>query len=380
MDDSLSILIASLLLNSAIACAFMFLVPRDPGTARGTSVVYFRRYFIYSCMAYVSFGIREYIPPLFSILLFNGFLLASAYSVLFGALKRYSQINQNTSKLALTHILLFALAQTALGYFVPDQVVLRVVMVYVNMTGVLLYTLSLFMRFNGKELYSERLLGVCLAVFTLSVFLIPVAFFASNDQNQFPSIMMLVQNALIILLFGAFFYTFSIDAIRQLEGHVKIDLMTGLYNRQFFIEQAQKFVKSAQRHQFPITVVLCDLDRFRELNNRQSHLAGDKAIYHVAERMKLATREEDILARFSGEEFIALLPQTELGSAVNLAERLKKDIGENAIQFEDKNFYVTASFGVTIINTKTDVESSLKLVNAALCESIEKGGNCVSVA
>lgn len=380
MDSSFSILIASLLLNSVIACAFLFLVPQDATNSRGSSIIYFRRYFVYSCVAYVSFGIRDFIPDLLSIFVFNGFLLASAYSVLLGAMERYAKITGLVKKLGMSHILLFALVQTALGYFYPHYTVIRVVLVYVNMTGVLLYTLSLFMRFNGKELYSERLLGICLAVFTLSIFLIPVAFFASNDQSQFPSIMMLVQNALIILLFGAFFYTFSIDAIRQLEGHVKIDLMTGLYNRNFFIEQAHKFVKSAQRHQFPITVVLCDLDNFRALNNSQSHLAGDKAILHVAERLKGATRDEDILARFSGEEFIALLPQTQLDSAVHLAERLRQNIGDTPIQFEENSFHITASFGVTTMNSKVDVEASLKLVNKALCESMEKGGNCVTVA
>lgn len=378
MDTYLLIFVISLLVNSAIACTFMFFIPRDSEAFHDSSVVYFRRYFIYSCLAYVSFALREYGPLILSVCLFNGLLLASAYSILLGALNRYRTTSRTCSVIALLHIGLFTLIQCLLAWFYPEYSLARVALIYVNVTGVLLYTLSLFFRFSGDKIYRERLLSVCLGVLTLSVFIIPIAYFASSNEHFFISIMLLVQNALTILLFGAFFYTFWMDAMSHVQRHVSIDLMTGLYNRQFFMEQSKKFLNAAKRHEFPITIVLCDLDSFRQINENYTHSAGDKAILHVAAKLKEATRDEDILARFSGEEFIALLPQTGLESSVKLAERLRHMITDQAVQNGDISFHVTASFGVAILNAKADIETSLVAVNKALKKSIEQGGNKVT--
>lgn len=376
-DLPLGIFLASLLIISGIASLFLFLVPQSPDPAKRRSVDYFRYYFLFSCLAYCSFGLRDVFPFLVAVFFTHLLFLISTYCVLFGTLCRYQRMNQFHVRMGIVHIILYTLVQVALAFAYPDYILVRVVMIYVNMTAVLLYTLSQFTRFSRQEVYNERLLSICVGVFTLSIFCVPIAYYATNDLALFNGIMLLMQSTLVVLLFGAFFYTFSMDAIVQLEKNVSVDLMTGLYNRHFFIEQAGRFLKSARRHEFPVSVILCDIDNFRNINNEYGHQVGDKSIIHLAETLKSMTRQEDILARFGSEELIALLPQTKLESATLLANRLMNKI--NRVKVPDVDLNITASFGVTNIDQYVDIESSIRAVSLALIASREKGGNSISV-
>jgi diguanylate cyclase (GGDEF)-like protein len=100
------------------------------------------------------------------------------------------------------------------------------------------------------------------------------------------------------------------------------DPLTGLYNRRVFDERIHGMIDSAKRYKRPLTMVAMDLDRFKQINDKLGHMAGDEALKSVARVLKNGVRSSDLLVRMGGDEFLAILDNTDKNSARNLAERL----------------------------------------------------------
>ncbi|HSH30419.1 MAG TPA: sensor domain-containing diguanylate cyclase, partial [Thiohalobacter sp.] len=101
-----------------------------------------------------------------------------------------------------------------------------------------------------------------------------------------------------------------------------IDELTGIHNRRFFFPEAQSALASAVRHQRDFSLMMIDLDRFKQINDNFGHTMGDKVLQVTAALLKGQTREGDVIARFGGEEFVLALPDTDMDGAVQLAERI----------------------------------------------------------
>jgi two-component system C4-dicarboxylate transport sensor histidine kinase DctB len=112
------------------------------------------------------------------------------------------------------------------------------------------------------------------------------------------------------------------------ELHLKsiTDPLTGLFNRRFFLDTAAKLVNAANRHNLPLSVMMIDVDHFKQINDRHGHLAGDKILLALACLYTEEMREADVLARFGGEEFIVALPYTDSLAAVAVAERIRAKV------------------------------------------------------
>lgn len=126
------------------------------------------------------------------------------------------------------------------------------------------------------------------------------------------------------------------------------DALTGLSNRRRFVPAARRELDLAQRHRQSLAVVLLDVDHFKAVNDTFGHLQGDAVLVEVARRCQRALRATDLLARWGGEEFIMLLPNTPLPQARQLAERVREAIVcEPRIRIEGQDVQVTASLGAT---------------------------------
>jgi len=125
------------------------------------------------------------------------------------------------------------------------------------------------------------------------------------------------------------------------------DALTGLYHRREFMQLAEQELRRAQRHgDFTSTIVL-DLDHFKGINDRYGHPAGDKVLCHVAQCLLGGVRGTDLVARIGGEEFMVLLPRTDIDAAVALAHKLRRQLHESpAPVSRDLQIPTTASFGV----------------------------------
>lgn len=124
------------------------------------------------------------------------------------------------------------------------------------------------------------------------------------------------------------------------------DLLTGILNRRGFEEAAERAILNAQRQGQPLTMVVADIDRFKAINDRFGHTMGDRAIQHFAGRVERMIRRGDLVGRIGGEEFAILLINTAVGDAVDVVERIRRDVSSLPVNGPEA-IVMTASFGIT---------------------------------
>lgn len=135
-------------------------------------------------------------------------------------------------------------------------------------------------------------------------------------------------------------------AYERAKEQSRTDELTGLANRRAFLEQGTAALDRALRYGRPLSIVMCDIDHFKPINDTHGHAAGDSVLRAVAERLRRAARAADITGRLGGEEFALLLPETGADAAVILAERLRRDVGALAVFHDGIVLRFTCSFGV----------------------------------
>jgi diguanylate cyclase (GGDEF)-like protein len=158
------------------------------------------------------------------------------------------------------------------------------------------------------------------------------------------------------------------------------DALTGVHNRRHFMQRAVEELKRCRRHRHHFGMLILDADHFKRINDTLGHPQGDRVLVAIAQTLRKALRETDLVARFGGEEFVVGLPETPLEQTIFVAERLRQSI--EALQIEGQPWPVTVSIGVCaypVANTD-DVQEMLKLVDDALYQAKASGRNRVEVA
>jgi diguanylate cyclase (GGDEF)-like protein len=125
------------------------------------------------------------------------------------------------------------------------------------------------------------------------------------------------------------------------------DALTGVFNRRYLMDQLQRELERAQRYQHPLSMMLCDVDHFKRINDTYGHQAGDDVLVSFAQTLRGALRETDWIARYGGEEFVVVLPETGIEHAHAVAERCRLNLATHPRQVVGTDVTVTASFGVT---------------------------------
>ncbi len=165
--------------------------------------------------------------------------------------------------------------------------------------------------------------------------------------------------------------------IEKLKQDATIDSLTGCYNRREMTNQLQRHIASASRHSLPLSILMFDLDHFKNINDTYGHLCGDAVLKSIAHLVKKQLRKGDVLARYGGEEFICILPGTPKAMAVELAERLRKDIEQSRFPFNTQPIEITASFGVTQYKTGQDLSEFIDEADGLLYKAKRNGRNRV---
>ncbi len=126
------------------------------------------------------------------------------------------------------------------------------------------------------------------------------------------------------------------------------DSLTGCYNKGYLNERLPKEIKHALRYKHPLSLIICDIDHFKDVNDTFGHQAGDEVLKKFTQYIQNSFREKiDWLARYGGEEFVMVLPETDINGAGVLAERLRKKIAQLKMTINNKDIAISASFGVT---------------------------------
>ena len=154
------------------------------------------------------------------------------------------------------------------------------------------------------------------------------------------------------------------------------DPLTGLYNRRMFLEIAKKKLNEAKRYSEPLSIIMLDIDHFKRINDTYGHDIGDVALKFLASILKNNVRASDIIARWGGEEFIILLPKTELKQAYKVAEKIRRIVEMSTIELPDgERLRFTISLGVSSFAGYEDLEELIKQADIALYEAKRKGRN-----
>lgn len=170
------------------------------------------------------------------------------------------------------------------------------------------------------------------------------------------------------------------DARYQAEQLAHKDVLTGLNNRRAFLEHAMPYIKTAERHQRPFSLIILDLDHFKSINDQYGHQAGDDALVAVSRLLQQYCRASDIFARWGGEEFMLLLIETGLSQAVNQAERLRQAIAEIQLPVGKQTISLTASFGVATHVRDISLDTMIAQADEQLYKAKKAGRNRVCSA
>ncbi|MBI2264790.1 MAG: diguanylate cyclase [Armatimonadetes bacterium] len=152
------------------------------------------------------------------------------------------------------------------------------------------------------------------------------------------------------------------------------DDLTRLFNKRAFLDRLTDELKNADKTRLPCSLLMLDIDHFKQLNDTYGHLQGDIVLRDVAEQVKLSLREGDVVARYGGEEFAVILPQTGSTEALGMAEKIRENIA--ALQSDEIPRQVTVSIGAAAypIHARTDVRL-IKLADVSLYYSKRNGRN-----
>ncbi len=173
----------------------------------------------------------------------------------------------------------------------------------------------------------------------------------------------------------------SISLQNAIHYHSSVtDFKTQLYNHSFFMKRLSEELAKVKRYNKSMTVMLIDIDFFKQLNDRYGHLAGDKVLFELARTLEKSLRREDIVARFGGEEFVIMLPESTLQAAYHVAERVRQDIENMEIPYLGNTLCITVSVGVSFIDPSR-IETPQTIIDQAdnaLYTSKSEGRNRVT--
>ena len=164
-----------------------------------------------------------------------------------------------------------------------------------------------------------------------------------------------------------------------LKEQVRTDALTGLFNFRFFADALPHEMERARRSFQPLALIILDIDHFKGFNDQWGHELGNQALVHIAQMIGSAFRKLDLACRFGGEEFVVILPNTDLHQAMSVAERLREVIANTPLIHGVHSISITASLGVDEFrgNHSDSAEGFIERVDAWLYQAKHAGRNCV---
>ncbi len=229
----------------------------------------------------------------------------------------------------------------------------------------IIFNICMLIPAGGCLLLNETNYSFAIAVFLFSVYLVLITFRGNNEywdalENEF----LLKEKSI------------ALEKISQIDG------LTGLYNRRYFDEMYDYEWKLSCRTNTSLTLIMCDIDYFKQVNDEHGHLAGDEYLKKTAELLSsVFKRETDIVARFGGEEFVILLPKTDSDFIYEMAEKFRSQLEACHVDYNGKKLKTTISLGIAHCIPGMEMQSNSLLENAdrALYMAKNEGRNRTKV-
>ena len=227
---------------------------------------------------------------------------------------------------------------------------------------------------NKRRYYYTLISLIFLQIISLFIFLI-INFINISTNNS--RIILYQELAALILSFVLLAATIKFKKTifdSNLENMALTDGLTSLYNRRYFDMFYENIFNQSSRYGIPLTLIMCDIDHFKKINDTYGHDKGDVVLKEIANILKSNTRKTDIAARFGGEEFMVCLPSTEITSALDVARKIKQMVLKIKMKDIKK---VTVSMGVTFYRKEfeNNPKELLKRLDDLLYEAKKRGRN-----
>lgn len=163
----------------------------------------------------------------------------------------------------------------------------------------------------------------------------------------------------------------------SLERAAYADYLTGLLNRRAMMRILEHEGKRTYQEDESFCLIFIDVDHFKQINDEHGHDIGDQVLIMVTSKLTQMMRSNDVLARWGGEEFLLLVPNTELQAASDIAESLRYALATHVFSYEGIELRVTASFGVSQHSDKSSLDDSIRMADAAMYDAKNQGRNCI---
>jgi diguanylate cyclase (GGDEF)-like protein len=171
----------------------------------------------------------------------------------------------------------------------------------------------------------------------------------------------------------------NVKLFEKTQRQAKTDGLTGMLNHRTFYESLEAELRRAQRYGGQISIIMADVDNLKPINDNHGHRAGDMAIRQISRRIIACIRQIDLAARYGGDEFAVILPNTSLADAVVVAERMTKMVSETPMQWENEQVNLSISVGVGQYNADSCPGDVTKATDQALYAAKQAGKNTVKV-
>lgn len=206
---------------------------------------------------------------------------------------------------------------------------------------------------------------------------LPIAGYASSTRWIVMQMMIIV---MATVLAASLAMLMVADILQDIQERANIDSLTGISRRGPFENRARTLLQKFENTPLPFTLVVCDIDNFKSINDTHGHLAGDEVIKQVATVLKDSVRESDIVARLGGEEFGVLLWNCNANAARMMAEQMRQNIADMKMPFDVPHITCTASFGVAEHAQGEQYKSLFGRADRALYKAKDSGRNRVNTA
>lgn len=359
--------------------SFTYFLPTPDNKNKAKSTFYFRLILLFTIAAFEAILLRYENLPIASIVLNNLFILMIAYNLMFAVYSRYDQtITRKHLTFFATHCTVFMIMVYLLHTSV-DFGFLRSAIVLINVSIPYIFTLKKCNKQYKKHRLGDRVLyGALLATILIFIGYVVIYALVFPDHKSVPlSLYFITLLIFICVLFFGFALSIIYSLIGKLRKEIITDRLTGAKNRNYLNDVARQLVASAKRNSTPLSLVLCDIDWFKKINDTYGHATGDQVLKEFTHIITDTLRAEDVLLRIGGEEFVILLPHNDLHQAAQTAERLRAIINKTIIDPGENHINISACFGVTQVNLDIDIDKNINNADIALYEAKRNGRNKV---
>ncbi len=370
----LTLLSLTLLLTGLVAA-----IPRPDESHQRRSITYFTMFFLLVFVSFGTFSLRGAIGLYLSVVLTNVAAVAAHYFLYAGYSEHYA-ISFNVLKKRVVLINLVGIAVVQLLLTAYGNMGIRVVLLCTNLA--ILCAASCFIIFKNKSADNPgdtiSLCAVSFSLMTITV-AIPSAFFLASTVGSYERFLTIIFLLSEVGILGGIVTAYLYDLVRRYYRESVTDAMTGVHNRRYFYQHSRAILSAAERHNFPLCLVICDIDNFKYVNDTYGHDAGDKVIVEFAKMLEENLRGEDLMARFGGEEFVLLLPRASLEQAGVAVERMRRQTQKMNVSSMRGEVQFTASFGVAEITERIPLDLAIQMADDALYRAKDLGRDRVEL-